>query len=102
MYYVYPKIGNTITGPPTAMSPEEYKEYVLALQTRAYYKEKSEKYNLLFRKDKSDARKKGLIPSVMINNKLFETLFGEIKLRSSLPDMHPLTLQDFTRKSITR
>ncbi len=42
MYYVYPKIGNTITGPPTAMSPEEYKEYVLALQTRAYYKEKSE------------------------------------------------------------
>ncbi|BAP29843.1 gliding motility protein spra [Chryseobacterium sp. StRB126] len=80
MYYVYPKIGNTITGPPTAMSPEEYKEYVLALQTRAYYKEKSEKYNLLFRKDKSDARKKGLIPSVMINNKLFETLFGGNKI----------------------
>ncbi|RXM50493.1 hypothetical protein, partial [Chryseobacterium sp. CH1] len=36
MYYVYPKIGNTITGPPTAMSPEEYKQYMLATQTKAY------------------------------------------------------------------
>lgn len=80
MYYVYPKIGNTITGPPTAMSPEEYKQYMLATQTKAYYKEKSDKYNLLFRKDKSDARRKGLIPSVMINNKLFETIFGGNKI----------------------
>ncbi len=80
MYYVYPKIGNTITGPPTAMSPEEYKEYMLAAQTKAYYKEKSEKYNLLFRRDKSDARKKGLIPSLLINNKLFETIFGGNKI----------------------
>lgn len=80
MYYVYPKIGNTITGPPTAMSPEEYKEYMLATQTKAYYKEKSDKYNLLFRKDRTDARKKGLIPSLMINNKLFETIFGGNKI----------------------
>lgn len=80
MYYVYPKIGNTITGPPTAMSPEEYKEYMLATQTKAYYKEKSDKYNLLFRKDKTDARKKGLIPSLLINNKLFETIFGGNKI----------------------
>ncbi|WP_313093869.1 T9SS outer membrane translocon Sov/SprA [Chryseobacterium flavum] len=80
MYYVYPKIGNTITGPPTAMSPEEYKEYMLATQTRAYYKEKSDKYSLLFRKDKTDARKKGLIPSLQINNKLFETIFGGNKI----------------------
>ncbi|WP_052186906.1 T9SS outer membrane translocon Sov/SprA [Chryseobacterium vietnamense] len=80
MYYVYPKIGNTITGPPTAMSPEEYKEYMLASQTKAYYKEKSDKYNLLFRKDRSDARKQGLIPSLLINNKLFETIFGGNKI----------------------
>jgi len=80
MYYVYPKIGNTITGPPTAMSPEEYKQYMLATQTKAYYKEKSDKYNLLFRRDKSDARRRGLIPSVMINNKLFETIFGGNKI----------------------
>ncbi len=80
MYYVYPKIGNTITGPPTAMSPEEYKEYMLASQTKAYYKEKSDKYNLLFRKDRSDARKQGLIPSLLINNRLFETIFGGNKI----------------------
>ncbi|MGI9583781.1 cell surface protein SprA [Chryseobacterium sp. RRHN12] len=80
MYYVYPKIGNTITGPPTAMSPEEYKEYMLASQTKAYYKEKSDKYNLLFRRDRSDARKKGLIPSLQINNRLFETIFGGNKI----------------------
>ncbi|UKB86352.1 cell surface protein SprA [Chryseobacterium sp. MEBOG06] len=80
MYYIYPKIGNTITGPPVAMSPEEYKEYMLAAQTKAYYKEKSEKYNLLFRRDRSDARKQGLIPSLMINNKLFETIFGGNKI----------------------
>lgn len=80
MYYVYPKIGNTITGPPVAMSPEEYKEYMLATQTKAYYKEKSDKYNLLFRRDRSDARRKGLIPSLLINNKLFETIFGGNKI----------------------
>ncbi|EJL70132.1 hypothetical protein PMI13_02904 [Chryseobacterium populi] len=80
MYYVYPKIGNTITGQPTAMSPEEYKEFMMAAQSRAYYKEKSDQYNLLFRKDKSDAKKKGLIPSLTIRNKLFETIFGSNKI----------------------
>lgn len=80
MYYVYPKIGNTITGPPTAMSPEDYKEFMLASQTKAYYKEKSDKYSLMFRKDKSDARRKGLIPSLTIRNKLFETIFGSNKI----------------------
>jgi cell surface protein SprA len=80
MYYVYPKIGNTVTGPPTAMSPEEYKEFMLATQTRAYYKDKSDKYNLLFRKDKNDARRRGLLPSLTIRNKLFETIFGSNKI----------------------
>lgn len=80
MYYVYPKIGNTVTGPPTAMSPEEYKEFMMASQTKAYYKDKSDKYNLLFRKDKSDAQRKGLIPALTIRNKLFETIFGSNKI----------------------
>ncbi len=80
MYYVYPKIGNTYTGPPTAMSPEEYKEFMLATQTKAYYKEKSDKYSLLFRRDRTDARKQGLIPSLTINNRLFETIFGSNKI----------------------
>ncbi|SDM16938.1 cell surface protein SprA [Chryseobacterium taihuense] len=80
MYYVYPKVGNTVTGPPTAMSPEEYKEFMLAEQSRAFYKDKSDRYNLMFRKDKSDAAKKGLIPSLTINNKLFESIFGSNKI----------------------
>lgn len=80
MYYVYPKIGNTIVGPPTAMSPEDYKEFMMAEQTRAYYKEKSDRYSLMFRKDKSDAARKGLIPSLTINNRLFETIFGSNKI----------------------
>lgn len=80
MYYVYPKIGNTVTGLPTAMSPQEYKEFVMASQTKAYYKDKSEKYSLLFRKDKSDAKRKGLLPSLTIRNKLFETIFGGNKI----------------------
>lgn len=80
MYYVYPKIGNTITGPPVAMSPEDYKEFMLAEQSKAFYRDKSDSYNLMFRKDKSDAAKKGLIPSLTINNRLFESIFGSNKI----------------------
>jgi len=80
MYFVYPKVGNTITGQPTAMSPEDYKEFMMAAQTKAYYKEKSDRYSLMFRKDKSDAARKGLIPSLTINNRLFETIFGSNKI----------------------
>ncbi|MFL9835104.1 cell surface protein SprA [Chryseobacterium sp. ST-37] len=80
MYYVYPKIGNTITGPPIAMSPEDYKEFMLAEQSKAFYREKSDQYNLMFRKDKSDAAKKGLIPALTINNRLFESIFGSNKI----------------------
>lgn len=80
MYYVYPKIGNTFTGPPVAMSPEDYKLFMLANQSRAYYKEKSDRYSLMFRKDKAAAARKGLIPSLTINNRLFETIFGSNKI----------------------
>ena len=80
MYYVYPKIGNTVTGQPTAMSPEDYKEFMAAQQARAYYKDKSERYSLLFRKDTSEAQRRGLIPSLTINNRLFESIFGSNKI----------------------
>ncbi|WP_415325484.1 cell surface protein SprA [Chryseobacterium sp. MMS23-Vi53] len=80
MYFVYPKIGNTIVGQPTAMSPEDYKVFMMTAQQKAYYKEKSDKYSLMFRKDKTDAARKGLIPSLQINNRLFETIFGSNKI----------------------
>ena len=80
MYYVYPKIGNTVTGPPVAMSPEDYQEFMLAEQSKSFYKDKSDQYNLMFRKDKTGAARKGLIPSLTINNKLFESIFGSNKI----------------------
>ena len=80
MYFVYPKIGNTVTGPPTPMSPEDYKEFMDAQQAKAYYRDKSNRYSLMFRKDKEAAAKLGLIPSLTINNRLFESIFGSNKI----------------------
>lgn len=80
MYYLYPKIGNIVTGVAIAMSPEEYQEYLLSNMSRSYYKQKSAQYSLLFRKDKSDAERQGLIPSLYVRNKFFEAIFGGNKI----------------------
>ncbi|KQT21770.1 cell surface protein SprA [Chryseobacterium sp. Leaf404] len=80
MYFVYPKIGNTITGPYVAMSPQDYKEFMDAQQAKSYYKDKSNRYSLMFRKDKAEAARLGLIPSLTINNRLFEAMFGSNKI----------------------
>ena len=80
MYILYPKIGNMVVGNPVSMSSAEYYEYVRNNQLSAYYKEKSALNNLANRKDKSDALKKGLIPSLNVKNKLFETIFGGNKI----------------------
>lgn len=80
MYYVYPKIGGIVTGTPTVMSPEDYQNFIMAQQAKAYYKDKSDKYSLMFRKDKSEAEKQGLIPSLYIRNRLFENIFGSNKI----------------------
>lgn len=80
MYYLYPKIGNTIVGSPIAMTPEEYNEYILSNIRAEYLKEKSELNDLLYRKDQTDAEKKGLLPSLTIKNKIFETIFGGNKI----------------------
>ncbi|MBD8083323.1 cell surface protein SprA [Chryseobacterium sp. GCR10] len=80
MYFVYPKVGNTVTGPPTAMSPQDYKEFMDAQQAKEYYRDKSNRYSLMFRKDKAEAERLGLIPSLTINNRLFEAMFGSNKI----------------------
>ena len=80
MYYLYPKIGNTIVGSPIAMTPEEYNDYILSNIRAEYLKEKSELNDLLYRKDQTDAEKKGLLPSLTIKNKIFETIFGGNKI----------------------
>ena len=80
MYFLYPKIGNMIVGNPVSMTSAEYNQYMLTNQLSAYYKEKSETNNLGNRKDQSDAIKKGLLPSLNVKNKLFESIFGGNKI----------------------
>lgn len=80
MYFLYPKIGNMVVGNPVSMSFEEYNQYMLTNQLSAYYNEKSATNNSAYRKDQTDAIKKGLLPSVNIKNKLFESIFGGNKI----------------------
>ncbi|MCG2794148.1 MAG: cell surface protein SprA [Weeksellaceae bacterium] len=80
MYYLYPKIGNTVVGAPIAMTFEEYKNYTMQNNLRSYYEEKSLLNDLARRKDQTDAKKKGLIPSITIKNKMFENIFGSNKI----------------------
>ena len=80
MYYLYPKIGNSVVGAPIAMTFEEYKNYVMQNNLRAYYEEKSLLNDLGRRKDQTDAKKKGLIPAITIKNKMFENIFGSNKI----------------------
>lgn len=80
MYFLYPKIGNTVIGAPTVMTVREYQDYVMSSQLADYYREKSANYNVIFRKDQTEAQKKGLIPAVLVKNKLFENIFGSNKI----------------------
>lgn len=80
IYFLYPKVGNMVVGNPVSMSSEEYHQYMLSNQLSEYYKEKSSTHDLGSRKDQTDALKKGLLPSVNIKNKLFESLFGGNKI----------------------
>ena len=80
MYYLYPKVGNTVVGSPIAMTFEEYKNYTMQNNLRSYYQEKSLLNDLSKRKDQTDAKKKGLIPSITIKNKMFENIFGSNKI----------------------
>ncbi|WP_445991629.1 T9SS outer membrane translocon Sov/SprA [Kaistella polysaccharea] len=80
MYILYPKIGNMVVGNPVSMTSEEYQQYMLTNQLSDYYKEKSSTNALGYRKDQTEAIKKGLLPTVNIKNKLFETLFGGNKI----------------------
>ena len=69
MYFLYPKMGNTVIGAPTVMTVREYQDYVMSSQLADYYREKSANYNVIFRKDQTEAQKKGLIPAVLVKNK---------------------------------
>ncbi|MGV4414516.1 T9SS outer membrane translocon Sov/SprA [Chryseobacterium sp. T1] len=80
LYYLYPKLGNTVVGTPIAMTFEQYRQYMLKNQLQKYFQEKSDNHNLGNRKDKSDIVKKGLLPTVTVKNKMFENIFGSNKI----------------------
>ena len=80
MYILYPKIGNMVVGNPVSMTSDEYNQYMLTNQLSEYYKEKSSTNALGYRKDQTEAIKKGLLPSVNIKNKIFESIFGGNKI----------------------
>ncbi|MFC6268307.1 cell surface protein SprA [Frigoriflavimonas asaccharolytica] len=76
VYYVYPKIGELIVGNAIVMTPEEYQKFMLAQAAKAYYKDKSAAYSSLFRKDNTEAQRRGLIQTLNVRNRIFETIFG--------------------------
>lgn len=79
MYYVYPKVGNLVTGEPISMTAEEYHQYIMSNALSSYYREKTNA-QAGYKTDKDGAVKKGLLPSVTIKNKLFESIFGGNKI----------------------
>lgn len=76
MYYVYPKIGELVVGNPVVMTPEDYQKFMMAQAAKAYYKDKSAAYSSLFRRDRTEANRRGLIQTLNVRNKIFETIFG--------------------------
>lgn len=79
-YILYPKIGTMVVGNPVSMTSDEYNQYILRNQLKSYYREKSATSSLGYRKDQTDAIKKGLLPTLNIKNKLFESIFGGNKI----------------------
>ena len=79
MYYLYPKIGNIVTGAPIVLTAKEYANYTLSNSLKEYYDSKSAANNL-YKEDKKDAQKKGLIQTVIVKNKIFESIFGSNKI----------------------
>jgi cell surface protein SprA len=73
-YLLYRKIGNLEAQPPMIMTPEEYQEYIAKKQVEDYWKAKTQSKEAA----KAEGRDadNGLIPSITVNNELFERIFG--------------------------
>ncbi|NJB81368.1 T9SS outer membrane translocon Sov/SprA [Wenyingzhuangia aestuarii] len=79
-YIVRETIGNTSFTTPKYLTEEEYKEYRLKQDVQNYFKAKTAAIEGK-KKDAQEAQK-DLLPTMYVNNRFFETLFGgtEIKL----------------------
>lgn len=79
MYYLYPKVGNLVIGSPISMTPEQYSLYIQNKQIVDYFKEKANS-DIAQDRTQEEKKRKGLIPSITIKNKLFQTIFGGSKI----------------------
>ncbi|MGY6649239.1 T9SS outer membrane translocon Sov/SprA [Wenyingzhuangia sp. IMCC45574] len=79
-YVVRERIGRTSFGLPRYYTEEEYKNYRLRKDIHKYFRDKSAAVD--GKKKGSKEAQKDLLPTMYVNNKFFETLFGgtEIKL----------------------
>jgi len=79
-YIVRENIGNTSFTTPKYLTEEEYKKYRLKQDIQSYFKDKTAAVE--GRKKTAKEDQKNLLPTLYVNNKFFETLFGgtEIKL----------------------
>ncbi|NIJ44007.1 cell surface protein SprA [Wenyingzhuangia heitensis] len=79
-YIVRETIGKSSFTTPTYLTEEEYKEYRLKQDVQDYFKAKTAAIE--GRKKDAEEAQKDLLPTMYVNNKFFETLFGgtEIKM----------------------
>ena len=81
MYYLYPKIGNLVVGEPLTMTPLQYSQYLQNKNIREFFRQKSSEGTYAQIGDKEEeAKKKSLLPSITIRNRIFETIFGGNKI----------------------
>ncbi|MDO4763659.1 MAG: cell surface protein SprA [Flavobacteriaceae bacterium] len=79
MYILYPKIGNLVVGSPFSMTPEQYSQYLQNQKVKEYFREKANG-DVAMERTQNEQKRKGILPSITIKNKIFETIFGGNKI----------------------
>lgn len=97
MYFLYPKIGNLVVGSPLTMTPQQYSLHLQNQQAKAYFREKAES-NIAIERGQNENKRKGLVQSVTIKNKLFEYIFGGNKIEITPQGYASFNLGIFAQK----
>ena len=79
-YYVYPMVNNTIVGEPLILTEEEYLEFILELNSSEYFKEKAKITSIPQEELPEGTTSKPWLEPIVINNPIFETIFGGGKI----------------------
>lgn len=84
-YVLWPKIGDIIVGEPIYLSSQDYLDIILNREIDAYYREKSQAYDQMYRSNAfgdQEGDTGNILPSLRIKSRAFESIFGgnEIQL----------------------